>query len=192
MTKIPLFPLSSIVMPGGLLPLRLFERRYLDMVKTCFRDGTGFGVCLLKTGHEASGHSEPYPRGTTVKIIDFDQGSDGLLHITGLGDQEFRVLHHYQQDDGLFMGEVEYLPQQPSTPLTEEFVGLATKLDLILSYVEPNIEYTEKRLDDADWVCHRLLELLPLAPPSKMELLELESNHERLDALASMRIEISD
>lgn len=191
MTDIPLFPLSSLVMPEGLLPLRLFERRYLDMVSECFREGTGFGVCLLKSGHEASGHSEPYSRGTLVSIIDFDQGSDGLLHITGKGETEFNLLQYRQLDDGLFVGEVSYIEPVAATSMTPEFAALAQKLDVILSYVEPGIQYPDKRLDDADWVCHRLLELLPLTPPSKMELLELNSNHKRLEALASMRIEIS-
>jgi len=178
-------------MPGGLLPLRLFERRYLDMVTECFRDGTGFGVCLLKSGHEASGYSEPYLRGTSVTIIDFDQGSDGLLHITAEGDKEFQLLKHWQKEDGLFMGEVNFIDQGPDTAMSKEMEELAGKLKLILSYMEPSIQYSAKQLDNADWVCHRLLELLPLDPPSKMEILELPSNAERLEALASMRIEIS-
>jgi len=190
--QIPLFPLSSIVMPDGLLPLRLFERRYLDMVSACFREGTGFGVCLLKSGTEAGGHSEPYPRGTLVNIIDFDQGADGLLHITALGQQEFTVLEHWQLENGLFMGDVNFLDAALPTAMAAEFEPLANKLGLILSYVEPGIHYPEKLLDNADWVCHRLLELLPLAPPSKMELLELPSNADRLQALAAMRIEIGE
>ncbi len=191
MTELPLFPLSSVVMPDGILPLRLFERRYLDMVTDCFRSGSGFGVCLLKSGHETSGSSEPYLRGTSVSIVDFDQGTDGLLHITAKGEQEFQLLNHWQQDDGLFRGKVSYLPAQPSTTMTADAEVLAHKLELILSYMEPSIEYANKQLDNADWVCHRLLELLPLDPPSKMEILELPTNAERLEALASMRIEIS-
>ncbi len=190
-TEISLFPLSSVVMPGGLLPLRLFERRYLDMVSACFREGSGFGVCLLKSGQEASGQSQPYSRGTTVSIIDFDQGDDGLLHITGKGEKEFRLTSCRQLDDGLFVGEVSYLEPTPATIMSPEFHALAKKLKIILSHVEPNIEYPQQHLDDADWVCHRLLELLPMAPPSKLELLELESNEKRLSALAAMRIEIS-
>lgn len=192
MTELPMFPLSSVVMPDGLLPLRLFERRYLDMVTECFRAGTGFGVCLLKSGHEASGNSEPYLRGTSVSIIDFDQGSDGLLHITAKGEQEFRLQKHWQQEDGLFMGKVDFIASLPATPMTSEIGALAQKLELILSYMEPSIQYDNKQFDNADWVCHRLLELLPLDPPSKMEILELPNNAERLAALASMRIEISD
>lgn len=191
MTELPLFPLSSVVMPDGLLPLRLFERRYLDMVTACFRSGSGFGVCLLKSGHEASGMSEPYARGTSVSIIDFDQGTDGLLHITAKGEQEFQLLKHWQQEDGLFMGQVDFMSAGAATAMTADFEELAQKLELILSYMEPSIEYADKQLDNADWVCHRLLELLPLDPPSKMEVLELPSNAERLSALASMRIEIS-
>ena len=191
MIEIPLFPLSSLVMPGGLLPLRLFERRYLDMVTQCFRAGTGFGVCLLKNGHETSDKSEPHSRGTFVSIIDFDQGSDGLLHITGKGEAEFQLNHYHQLEDGLYVGDVSYLEQAPVTEMRAEFKALAKKLDLILSYVEPSIKYSEKHLDDADWVCHRLLELLPLAPSSKIELLELNSNAKRLESLASMRIELN-
>jgi len=192
MTELPLFPLSGIVMPGGLLPLRLFERRYLDMVTACFKDGSGFGVCLLKTGQEAGGSGEPYARGTSVAIIDFDQGSDGLLHITAQGQKEFDVLHYERRDDGLFVGQVSFLDPVPPTLMTAEFEALAKKLDVILSYVASGVKYDDPKLDNADWVCHRLLELLPLSPPSRIELLEMPTNAERLNALASMRIEISD
>ena len=85
-----------------------------------------------------------------------------------------------------------YLEPEPATAMTPEFEALAKKLEVILSYVEPGIQYPEQHLDDADWVCHRLLELLPLTPPNKMELLELDSNTKRLQAFASMRIEISE
>ena len=126
-----------------------------------------------------------------MSIIDFDQGSDGLLHITAKGDKEFQLLKHRQQEDGLFMGEVDFITPGPKTEMSADAEVLAGKLELILSYMEPSIQYTDKYLDDADWVCHRLLELLPLDPPSKMEILDLPNNAERLAALASMRIEIS-
>jgi len=72
--QIPLFPLSTVVLPGGQLPLRLFEPRYIDMVKNCFKTGTGFGVCLIKDGADAGQPAQPYPQGTLVAIVDFDQG----------------------------------------------------------------------------------------------------------------------
>ena len=190
--ELPLFPLSGIVMPGGLMPLRLFERRYIDMVTACMRGGTGFGVCLIRDGREAGQPAEPYPLGTEVEIVDFDQGADGLLHITARGVREFSVLTYAADDSQLMIGEVEPRPSAGPTPMEPEFETLAGKLDLILRYVEPDFSYPEKHLDDADWVCHRLLELLPLAPPAKFELLQMESNRERLETLASLQIEIAD
>ena len=190
--EIPLFPLSSIVMPEGLLPLRLFERRYIDMVKNCFRTETGFGVCLIKDGGEADEPSQPYPMGTLVTIVDFDQGSDGLLHIVARGDREFRLLTYTANDAGLLIGEVEFVPDRPAILMQPDFENLSNKLKLILQYVEPSFSYPETRLDDADWVCHRLLELLPLAPEAKFELLQMENNQERLDTLSALQIEIAD
>lgn len=190
--SLPLFPLSSIVMPGGLLPLRLFEARYIEMVKNCFRTDTGFGVCLIRHGGEAGEPAEPYPMGTHVRIIDFDQGSDGLLHITAQGDTEFRLLGYTISDSKLLIGEIEPLPPPPPLEMTPEFEILAEKLDLILRYVEPTFSYPVKHLDDAHWVCNRLLELLPLAPEAKYELLQMEDNGDRLETLSSLHIEIAD
>ena len=190
--ELPLFPLSGIVMPGGRMPLRLFERRYIDMVTGCMRTDTGFGVCLIRDGREAGRPAEPYPLGTEVRIVDFDQGTDGLLHVTAEGVREFEVLTYAANDSGLLIGEVA--PREPAsaTPMEPPFETLARKLELILRYVEPDVRYPEQRLDDADWVCHRLLELLPLAPPAKFELLQMGDNRERLEALASLQIEIAD
>lgn len=188
--QLPLFPLSSIVMPGGIMKLRLFERRYIDMVTNCFRTQTGFGICLIKDGNEAGAPSLPYPLGTRVSIVDFDQGDDGLLHITTQGDVEFELLTYAPDDSQLLIGEVAELPAQAPVPMSPEIEQLASKLDLILTYVEPEITFSQKRLDDPDWVCHRLLELLPLAPEAKYELLQLQNNRERLAALAAFKIEI--
>jgi Lon protease-like protein len=190
--QLPLFPLSSIVLPGGLMPLRLFERRYIDMVKDCFRNDSGFGICLIKRGREAGEVTEPYPMGTRVSIIVFDQGSDGLLHITARGEQEFRILSYASSDSGLLIGEVEPLPVKLVTPMLPEYELLAQKLDLILSYLDTDIRFEEKHLDDADWVSHRLLEVLPLTSEAKFELLQMESNRERLEALSSLQIEIAE
>ena len=190
--QLPLFPLSSVVLPGGLMPLRLFERRYIDMVKDCFRNDTGFGICLIKEGRETGAPSEPYPKGTRVSIVDFDQGSDGLLHITARGDEEFNVLTFASSDSGLIIGQVELLPATSPTPMDPDYELLAKKLQLILSYLETDTRFEEQHLDDADWVCHRLLEVLPLAPDAKFELIEMTSNTERLDALSGLQIEIAE
>lgn len=190
--QLPLFPLSSIVLPDGLMPLRLFERRYIDMVKECFRSDTGFGVCLIKQGREAGEAAVPYPIGTRVEIVDFDQGSDGLLHITAKGIEEFRLLDYVTSDIGLLVGEVEPLPIGRPSPMLPEYELLAQKLELILSYLDTDIRFEEKRLDDADWICHRLLEVLPLTAEAKFELLQMPSNQDRLDTLKALQIEIAE
>lgn len=190
--RMPLFPLSGLVLPGGIMKLRLFERRYIDMVKECFRSGTGFAVCLIKTGNEAGVPSEPYPLGTIVEIVDFDQGDDGLLHIATRGTERVRVASYAADESMLLIGEVEPLPAPEPTPMEPAFATLAQKLGLILRYLEPEVAYEDERLDDADWVCHRLLELLPLGPEAKFELLSMESNRERLETLAALQIEIAD
>lgn len=190
--QLPLFPLSSVVMPGGLIPLRLFERRYIDMVKDCFKTGTGFGVCLIKSGRESRSQSVPFPIGTSVSIIDFDQGSDGLLQITARGEQEFTVLSYETSDSGLIIGEVELLPPAVHTPMDSDIELLAEKLELILSYLETDSRFDEQHLDDANWVCHRLLEVLPLTPDAKFDLLQMPSNSDRLQALNGLQIEIAE
>ena len=190
--ELPLFLLSSVVMPGGLLPLRLFEQRYIDMVTNCFKTQTGFGVCLIREGRESGPVADPYPIGTTVSIVDFDQGSDGLLHITALGEREFRVLTYAPNESNLMIAQVELLPAAAPVAMTSDHQSLAQKLKLILNYIEPSVGYQETHFDDVNWVCHRLLELLPLAGPAKYDLLELLDNRKRMQVLARLQIELTD
>jgi len=189
--QLPLFPLSSVVLPGGQLPLRLFEPRYINMVKNCFKTNTGFGVCLIKDGSDSNRPAQPYPQGTLVSIVDFDQGPDGLLHITTEGQQEFSLLSYSTNDDNLLIGEVQLHEQRLPTQMNAEYKRLAEKLAILLQYVEPNIIYADKQMNNADWVCNRLIELLPLSAESKFELLQLPDNTSRLNALAGLQIEFS-
>jgi len=190
--RLPLFPLSSVVLPDGLLPLRIFERRYIDMIKDCFKNDSGFGVCLIKDGKEAGTVAEPYPMGTRVSIVDFDQGDDGLLHITAKGIEEFNILTYSANDDGLIIGEVSPIVRGTATPMEPQFAELSQKLKIILNYLESDSRFSEPQLDDADWVIHRLLEVLPLENDAKFELLQMGSNRERLEALGSLQIEIAE
>lgn len=173
------------------MPLRLFERRYIDMLTRCLKDGTGFGVCLIQSGLDAGVPVTPYPIGCSVRIVDFDQGSDGLLHITIEGIQEFELLSYAADSSELLVGEVEFFDQDSPLEGSDAIDLLSDKLDLILDFVEPNIRFVERKLDDSDWVCYRLLELLPLAPQSRFELLNLRDNTARMDALAALRIELA-
>jgi len=190
--RLPLFPLSSVVLPDGLLPLRIFERRYIDMIKNCFKNDSGFGVCLIKDGKETGAVAEPYPIGTHVSIVDFDQGDDGLLHITAKGIEEFNILTYSANQDGLIIGEVAPIVRGVATPMEPQFKELSEKLKIILNYIESDSRISETRLNDADWVIHRLLEVLPLENEAKFELLQMSSNRERLEALSSLQIEIAE
>lgn len=187
---IPLFPLSNLVMPGGLLPLRLFEPRYIDMVKNCFKTDTGFGVCLIEEGHEVGSEATPYPRGTHVRIIDFDQGDDGLLHIMAEGVEEFLLSDFKVEPSGLLVGQVTLLASSPVTELPPQYNQLAAKLDAILRYVESHISYAEEHIDQSDWVCNRLMELLPLDAQTKYEMLLLPEVNDRLEALSDINFTI--
>ncbi len=189
--KIPLFPLPSIVLPGGTLPLRLFEPRYLRMVSDCFRNGTGFGSCLSRPA-SGEGPIKPFPLGTLVKIVDFDQGADGMLHITATGEQEFTLIDITVEKDNLLIGEVELLERPASFAVPPEYSSLAVKLSQILQHIEPHISYPDRDLDDAEWVCNRLLELLPIAADDKYQMLKNFDTHARLKALDALSFSVAE
>jgi len=113
------------------------------------------------------------------------------LHITTEGQQEFSLLSYTANDDNLLIGEVQLHEQPTPTPMNTDYKKLSQKLAILLQYVEPNITYSDKQMDNADWVCNRLIELLPLSAESKYELLQLPNNTSRLNALAGLQIEFS-
>src|SRR5262252_1411285 len=119
--EIPLFPLNTVLFPGGVLPLRIFEPRYLDMVKRCMREGSTFGVVLIRSGGETQSSAATYDVGTLAQIVDFDQLPDGLLGITTRGTERFRADQKRVLDDGLHVAEVQKLSADPEVALPEEF-----------------------------------------------------------------------
>lgn len=190
--NIPLFPLSSIVLPGGRLPLRLFEPRYIRMVSECMKKESGFGICLSRPQDSSDLDVQPYPIGTVARVVDFDQGSDGLLHITVLGEQEFTVASFNAESDGLLVGEVELQNRPETSPMPSAYSGLAVKLSQILDHLEPHISFPDRDLDDAEWVCNRLLELLPIEADHKYEMLSSFDTGSRLKALDEMAFTIAE
>jgi Lon protease-like protein len=125
---LPLFPLNTVLLPGGRLPLRIFEPRYLDMVRDCMREGTGFGVCLILDGSEAGRPATPARFGTEARIVDFDTLDDGLLGITAEGTARVRVDALRVTAAGLAIGSVERLPPDPPLPVPAQHALLATLL----------------------------------------------------------------
>lgn len=188
----PLFPISTLVMPGGYLPLRIFERRYLDMITDCFRRQCGFGICMIRDGEEVGAPAVPYNCGTEVQITDFDYGADNLLHIEVRGQCEFDLCSYEVNPDGLLVGSVYRVAPPTAQVLDSQFDTLADKLRVILDRVADYIDYPDKNYNDAHWVCNRLLELLPISADGKYELLQLSTTQARLTALASLNITLAE
>ena len=153
------------------MPLRIFEARYLDMISNCLRNETPFGVLLIRAGDEA-GAATTYDVGTLARISDWYQGSDGLLGVTATGEQRFRVLSASRQPDGLNIGEVEVLPDEPPMPLPDKYKGLADILAGVLDDLGRLYESLERHYDDAGWVSYRLVEILPIDLEQKQLCLE--------------------
>ena len=178
--EIPLFPLGAVLFPGGPLPLRIFETRYIDLVSRCLRDGSGFGVVLISEGAEAGGPALTFDVGTYARIVDFSRQDDGLLGIRAQGERRFRILERRRARDGLNLADVEWLPEDPVVPLPAEFADLAPALEAVLDQVGEPYASLERRLDDAAWVAGRLAEIVPLPPGHKQHCLELDDPVERL------------
>jgi len=181
---IPLFPLNAVLFPGGTLGLRIFEPRYLDMVRECTRMNQGFGVCLIMDGHEVGAPALPAAVGTLARITDFDTLPDGLLGISAAGEARFRVLKTRVRNDGLVRGEVRFWPDEPKVPVPVEYALLPTILERLAEQASlPWRNGPRDRYDDAAWVGFRLAELLPLLASERQQLLEMTDPLERLAAL---------
>ena len=128
---IPLFPLRTVLFPGGPLPLRVFEPRYLDMVSSCMKTETQFGVMLIRDGSEV-GEARLMEVGTRARITDWYQGSDGILGVTAMGTERFTLQRAERQADGLYLGTVTALPADPPAPLPEDYRSLASLLEAVI------------------------------------------------------------
>lgn len=180
---LPLFPLNIVLFPDGPLPLRIFETRYVDMVRSCMRAGRSFGVVLIKDGTEV-GPSRTFDVGTAASITDFDQLPDGLLGLTCLGGRRFRIVERSLAKDGLNFGRVEWLDVEPAVPVPARHARLAALLELVLPQLGEVYSGIHMRLDDAAWVGHRLAEILPIELKDKQACLEMDDPIQRLDVLA--------
>ena len=177
--RVPLFPLHTVLFPGGPLPLRIFEARYLDMVSDCLKRDAPFGILLIREGSE-TGPATTYEVGTLARITDWYQGSDGLLGITALGEARFRLVSASRRPDGLNTGEVKTLPEPVPVPLPEDLRPLARMLESVLDDLGRLYEPLPRRYDDAAWVSYRFAEILPISPDEKQVCLETDDPLARL------------
>ncbi|MEO7323387.1 MAG: LON peptidase substrate-binding domain-containing protein [Dokdonella sp.] len=181
LTDIPLFPLSSVLFPGAPLNLRIFEQRYLDLVRECSRNASGFGVCLILDGREVGEPALPAAVGTLARITDFCTLPDGLLGITAEGGERFSVSSTRVRDNGLMHGEVRFWPPEPIVQVPPEHGLLARILERLLDQIGAAYAKVEReRFDDASWVGFRLGELLPLEQTEKQHLLQMTDPVRRL------------
>lgn len=181
---IPLFPLRTVLFPGGFLPLRIFEQRYLDMVKNCAQQDSSFGVCLIREGGEAVVPVKTADVGTHARIVDWYTLDDGLLGVSAIGGSRFVTEATSRQDDGLLRARVRILPEPPACPLPTQYDLLAEVLGRFMEKVGHQYpSFSQENLHDAVWVGYRLAELLPLTGIEKQHLLELSDPFERLQSL---------
>ncbi|NYZ63382.1 LON peptidase substrate-binding domain-containing protein [Luteimonas deserti] len=181
---LPLFPLRTVLVPGAALGLRVFEPRYLDLVRECGRRGTGFGISLILDGEESGSPATPAGIGTEALIEDFDVGGDGLLALRVRGARRFRIRGSRVRDNGLVMADVAWRAPDPVVDLQPEHALLGVVLRRILERIDgADRLFAEPNFDDAAWVGWRLAELLPLEPTQRQQLLQLDDPDERLETL---------
>jgi len=177
----PIFPLRTILFPDSRLPLRIFEPRYIDMVSQCMKETSEFGVVLSRESNEPK-MFETYNMGTMAKIIDWEQSNDGLLGITTIGTNKFKLLGMNKQEDGLNIGNVEIIQREDDFKPTENFSNLVSLLKAILDDINLYNE-DEKKFESASWVSFRFAEILPLKLEDKQKCLEIDDPIIRLNYL---------
>lgn len=183
--RIPIFPLNTVLFPGGPLPLRIFESRYIDMVSACIRDDALFGVLLIRDGNE-TGAATTYSVGTLARIKDWYQGSDGLLGVTAVGEQRFRLLSGERQTNGLNMADVEPIAAEEPLPLPPGYEGLPRMLNDVLDELGKLYATIDRAKDDAVWLTYRFLEILPIDLERKQQSLENSDTLQRLQLVNEM------
>ena len=181
--RIPLFPLNAVLFPGGALPLRIFEPRYLDMISECMKTEGKIGVVLIEKGKEAGLAAIAHEVGTMSYISYFHKRPDGMLGITLTGEQRFRVLSTDIKANQLTVAEVELLPKIEVAKNEYEAEQLNNLLKQIIAQLEPPYTTMKKYYDDLDWVTGRLIELLPLNLSDKQNMLIMKDVDERINYL---------
>lgn len=180
--EIALFPLGTVLFPGGRLPLRIFENRYMEMAKACLRENAPFGVCLIREGREVGEPALPEDVGCMARIAEWDMPQLGVLQVVARGERRFRILERRVQPDGLARARVELLAEVADAPLEPGDI-CARVLRKALEAAGEGVVEPPVRYDSADWVSARLAELLPLAPASRQRLLEMDDASDRIEIL---------
>jgi Lon protease-like protein len=183
-TEIPLFPLKTVLFPGGPMPLKIFEARYLDMVGRCIKGESGFGVIAILDGPESGdGDVSINKVGTMARIVDWYRMDDGLLGITAVGESRFLLRSLRCESDKLRVGEVGFVEPDISMPIPSRYRPMSRLLEKMLTDSGPYYHYTGWQLDDAAWVGYRLAEMLPLSLEQRQTCLEISDPVQRLEII---------
>lgn len=197
LSSLPLFPLGTVLFPGGLLPLRIFEVRYLDMIARCHKAGAPFGVVSLTQGSEvrvAGARPETFSAvGTLAVITDFDVPNPGLMAIQCTGAQRFRITSRDQLRHGLWVADVQRMDMDMVVPVPPDLRGTAAALEKVIQTLMQRSGPADRlpmlepfQLDDCGWVANRWCELLPLPLELKQRLMELDNPLVRLELVSDV------
>ena len=193
--KIPLVPLGTVLFPDGVIALKIFEARYLDMIKGCLREKTEFGVVSIIRNSEdiEEDASSSFSKiGTLAQIDDFDPIQPALYMTKSFGIQRFRLINSKQEANGLWMGEVELLENDPLIPISHEHLKVVKLLDEVISVIQSENLLDDApfkkpyKVDDCGWVSNRLAELLPISLAQKNHLLAQTNPRIRLDLITEI------
>lgn len=180
-TELPIFPLGSILFPGGTLSLRIFEQRYMEMAKACLKSNSTFGIALISSGEEVGSPAEPEAVGTVARIVEWDMQELGILQIRVRGENRYRLAGKSVTKSGLIIGETTPIPDDPHIDCPE-LPPCAAFLRKVLVQTSSERKSPE-RFEDANWVSFRITELLPFTNAVKQKMLELTDARMRLEVL---------
>lgn len=180
LSDVPIFALHTVLFPGGVLPLRVFEQRYIEMTKACLRDETPFGACLIREGREVGDPAVPESVGCLARIAQWDMPQLGLFHLVAHGTARFRIVDTRIARNGLISASIELLP---ADEVTEVDSACRDVLSLIMEKAGADRFPAPARLDDAAWVAYRLAEILPIEMTARQQLLEMQDPAERFARL---------
>jgi len=176
-----LFPLNAVLFPGGTLSLRVFEQRYMSLVKDCFKNERTFGICLIAEGAEVGAPAQPHAVGTEARIAAWDMTQPGILNITVRGEGRFRILSSEADREGLLHARVEPIPAEETLPVPEALGKLVPLLQALAADGGAERFPPPHHFDDAAWVGYRFSELLPIPALARQKLLELDDPVSRLE-----------
>ena len=185
-STIPIFPLNTVLFPDGILPLRIFEPRYTDMVSECMKEDKGFGVCLIRNGNEMGTPATVFTVGTVARIIDWTRHDDGLLGISACGTQRFKIIESRIRKNQLMEADIELLDDQDDVMISPEYQLYSDILRKIVERFEIDYISQNEQYDNLYWVGSRLAELLPIDVQQRQAVLEMNSPAERIRELGNV------